>query len=287
MMDFVISPDDCRILYAIHHSSSLREAAKQLKCDPSGLIRKVHRIAQDYDLLRKINGKWSLSTEGVELLSWMSQSIKAQRDIFKSPSYLKIAAYGWLMEEAIIPELKNLQNKLSDISKIQLHESLDLERSIKSAEVDFAIACHPPEDPDISHKRILIEDWIVIIPKGWNRLFKGKSNSEVFSLLSNKPYVKHISLNQNNLLKDISFDSNITLEFNKLNQVKLAVQNGLGWAFVPRLSARQPIMSKEVTEINIGSIMNNHFCLWHLRSRNDLKSTEKILMKWVSKAFNF
>ena len=281
MNKYPVSPDDCQILQAVHNASSIREAARLLSCDPSGLTRKVHRISQEYDLLRKVNNKWKLTDTGIQLLSWMESSINAQKTILAKDKTLKIATFGWLLEQALIPKISELRKELRNTSQITFIDSSNLEESLKSSQVDFVISCHAPEDPDITHKRVIKENWTIIAPKKWEKDFQGKSKAQINQLLSEKSYIKHINLNQGEILKNISFDQNIELVLGQINYIVTAVTSNLGWAFVPRLAAIKSIKKNEIFEIPVNTTLDNNFCVWHLRSRKDLQKIQKILVNWM------
>lgn len=278
---YPVPTEDCRILWAVHNSKSVREAAKLLGCDHSGLLRKISRISEEHKIIHKIEGKWILSEMGVQLINWMNQSIKSQKHILNINKSLKISSYGWLLDEILIDNIKDLKKSISNLENIYLSVQTDNETELKTSNIDFVISCRPPESPDIIYNRITSEEWIIIIPKSWEDQFKNKSKTEVFSILSGKPYIKHIDLNQNKEFENnISFK--IDYKFNRLGHIKTAVKNELGWAYVPLLSVKSTFSRNCISILDIDLPITNYLCLWRLRSRKDLIDVHETVLKWLN-----
>jgi len=282
MNNYTVSPDDCTILAAVNQSSSVREAARFLSCDPSGLLRKIHRISQDYDFLRKVEGKWELTNSGLQLVSWYKQSIISQNEALKLKSNLRIGSFSWLTNQVLLPDFDVLKTSLKNTNQISLLSFDDYEKALKSLQTDFVIACHPPEDPDIAHKKIVSEKWTIIIPFKWQKLIRNKTEKEIFDLLAQKPFVKHKDMNPSEHISSIDFSHNIDFELDNLDSIKTAVQEGIGWSFVPKLLIQNSLKEKSLIDIPIKNSLTNHLSLWKLRSRKDLEESQKIIQRWLT-----
>ena len=114
MQLYPISPEDCLVLSAFSRSSSLREAARLLGCDPAGLQRKVQRIADDHACLRKVDGRWALTAKGQSLVAWADESVRSQTALLQSKSLLRLSSTAWVAEQLLIPALPALAKKFPD-----------------------------------------------------------------------------------------------------------------------------------------------------------------------------
>src|SRR3989338_9505030 len=86
MEKFTVSSDDCLILKAFHDSKTLREAATLLSCDPAGLARRVQYISTHFGFLQKVNNRWQVTSQGLDLVAWTETSIQSQKKILDRKS---------------------------------------------------------------------------------------------------------------------------------------------------------------------------------------------------------
>jgi len=273
MEKFLISSDDCLILKAFKESSSLREAAKSLNRDPAGLARRVQTISTDYGFLQKINGRWSLTPSGLDLVVWTEESIQSQAEALAKNDRIRIGSTMWFAEEVLVPNLPTLQKELTRNCQIQISTPSHFERALLEGNLDFVIVCHPPETPEIEHKQIAQEEWVVIIPTKWT--------IKEFAELLKRPFIRHRALNT-----DLFFSSNLSfsdLEFDNLISIRSAVARGLGWSVVPRLCVDSYLTSGIIKLVNYKvDIHDRRICLWWLRSRRNLKKKSSLLNTWLS-----
>ncbi|MGZ3713144.1 MAG: hypothetical protein ACXVBE_15375, partial [Bdellovibrionota bacterium] len=176
MERFEISPDDCLILKAFKDTSSLREAAQVLDCDPAGLARRVQFISGQYGFLQKVKNRWQVSVRGLDLIAWAEASIESQKKVLAGKSHLRIGATTWFMEEVLIPGFE-FRNKIPGLEGQSFAFSVPdkgFEMALLDGSIDFAVLCHPPENPEIEHKQITEENWTLIAPLKWAKAFSGK-----------------------------------------------------------------------------------------------------------------
>ncbi len=111
MEKFIVSSDDCLILKAFKESSSLREAAKLLNCDPAGLARRVQVISSEYGFLQKINGRWCLTSGGLDLVAWTEETISISSAGFGKNRTHPYRNDDVVSEQILVPNLPKLQKK--------------------------------------------------------------------------------------------------------------------------------------------------------------------------------
>lgn len=285
MKKYLISPEDGLIVRAIHHSTSLREAAELLNCDPGGLFRKVKRIAEDHALLCKLDGKWSLTPQGHVILAWTEESIQSQKRAIESKSSLRLASTMWFSEQVLVPQLKKVQDLVSDLAQIHISvPDIGFEQALKSGEADFVIVCHAPFDPAVAYKKISTEEWITIAPIQYQKQLAHKSESFITQFLLSKNFICHNKLNPNSILNTLQIETPPTFSIDNLIGVRSAVIHNLGWSVVPRILVQETLKTKQVFEIEqIKPTIQNQVCIWWLRERHDLKKTALVLEQHLKK----
>lgn len=282
---YPVSTEDCMILLAIQNSTSLRQAAQSLNCDPAGLFRKVQRISSQHDLLRKTNGKWTLTETGVTVARWTRESIQSQKNILQAKSILRIGATAWLTEQVLIPQSRKLRSMISASPHQSGFEFLaancEFESAILKGELDFAITCSPPENPLIAHKQLGDEPWVVIVSKD---LLKKKT----FNLddLQEIPFIAHHEINP-----DLVTNGSRNLmqmgwiRADNLTSIRAAVVHGLGWSFVPLASIQQELQQGRLLTLKTETKMPEKVCLWWLRDNQLNKTKTTVLSQWLQEIY--
>ncbi len=280
-LTFAISSDDCAIVNAIYKEGSLRRAAIALNLDVAGVSRKVQRISEQHQVLVKINGKWSVTDRGANLVRWMHKSIKEQERALELKQTIKIASTSWLAEQIIFSNLQEFLNKSLNTNRVSILTPLkSFELSLLEREVDFVISCHPPNNPVVAHKKIGLEKWITIVPYKWKHDINTTSNLRDY--LYSRALIRHISINYNIVYPnndDLIGENEITV--NQLHSVRSAISNGVGWGCCPKLLVTEQLRLKKVLEINLPVRLNNNLSIWWLRERKDIKKNMVEIFNWI------
>jgi DNA-binding transcriptional LysR family regulator len=273
MEKYPISPEDCLILKAFKDSSSLREAAALLSCDPAGLARRVQHISNQHGFLQKVNNRWQVTARGLDLVAWTEASIQSQKKILSSKSSLRIASTMWFSEELLIPNLAKLRDSLGkDVSLSLSVPSKKFELSLVDGSVDFVIVCHPPDSPEIEHKQVAAEKWAVIAPKSW-----GKDLD-----LKKRPFIRHSEMNHDLFLPDLGELQESGIQIDNMIGIRSAVCEGFGWSLVPRIVIERYLKEERVLEVPYEiPIHDRNVCVWWLRNRYDIKRQAGKVSSWV------
>lgn len=287
LSQYLVSPEDCLILLAIRNTQTLREAARLMECDPGGLLRKVQRIADDHGLLRKKDGKWSLTEKGIALVAWTQETILSQKKVMLSETVLRIASTSWLSECALIPATAALASLLGKNAEVQYTvPDQGLERALIEGDGDFAVACHPPEDPAIAHRQVAEEKWCAVLatalakknlPAGAKRLS--------FSELSALPFVRHHGLNPESFLPaSWKASPRALLSVDNLAGIRAALLSGLGWSYVPTALVKKEIAGGLLLTVDTPLKMDRKICLWWLRGSAQARKRAAVMEEWLRKA---
>lgn len=277
---YIISPENCLVLVAVKNSSSLREAARHLNCDPAGLLRKVQRIAQEHGLLQKIHGRWALTSSAEALVAWTQESILSQNKVLRGARVLRIASTTWFAERILIPKLSKLTKTLEDNWQVQLSAPGNgLEPALLEGSCDFIVSCHPPENPMIAHKQIMAEPWSVIVAP---QLLSAKKQALSLRDLEGLPFIRHTSTNPNALFPhDLPFHIHFKLSIDNLIGIRAAVQSGLGWSFVPTALVREELANNSLEQVGKRYELDRKICLWWLRGSYESRKSLRSVNTWI------
>ncbi len=274
MTTFKISPDDCLVLKAFRDSSSLREAAKLLNVDPAGLTRKVQSISAEHGLIQKVQNKWKLTSRGLELATWVENCIQGQNKVIESKNSVRIATSNWFALNVIYPNIKVIKHSFGEETKLnfQIPEK-SFEQSLLEGEADFVICCHPPESPEIAHKKIIPEEWVVIAPISWKKKYFTSRSTNLYKTLKTLPYVHHTQMNMNSFLSEFDDDQKMSsLSCDNLAGVKEIVINGFGWSIVPKILVSNALNEKKLIDLPYNlNLKDRHVNLWWSRNRYNLR----------------
>jgi DNA-binding transcriptional LysR family regulator len=286
MDNFPISPEVCLILKAFNNSKSLREAASLLRADPAGLTRKAQQISSQHGFLQKVNNRWQVTARGLDLVAWVDSSIQSQKKTLFFKSGIRLASTMWFSEEVIVPNLLKLKNAFGENLNFSLSvPSQEFELSLIDGSVDFVIVCHPPENPEIEHRQIAQEDWVLIAPKSWKQYLK-INRRRIIEAISGKPFIRHSELNHDLFMTD--FFNSIESEFSidNLIGIRSAVCEGLGWSLVPRILVSRHIADGRLIEIPYDiQVTDRKICLWWLRNRHESKRQSAKIAAWLKDCF--
>lgn len=271
MEQFLISPEDCLILRAFKATSSLREAAKVLNCDPAGLQRKTIRISEEYGHLQKVKGRWTLTESGMSLVGWLEESIISQKKLLAGNSCIRIAATTWMIEQFLIPQSHSFLKTLNTSARLQFSTPMNFETHLIEGSCDVVVVCHPPEDPAIAHRQLFKEEWIAVVPASW------VTKKIKFIDLINKPFIRHEQINPDIFkVKAPTF-----MMVDNLISVRSAVQHGIGWSIVPKILVIDLLKRKEVVALQEEIPMDRRLCVWWLRRRSDSKKMANQLCQFI------
>lgn len=283
-MEYLIAPDDCLLLKTIHETASLREAALQLKCDPAGLTRRIQKLAEETGLIQKVGLRWKVTSRGLDLVAWVNDSVESQKRMLTSRQNLRIAATAWFAEEVLIPHLGQLPKFLGHDISVSVHlPEKGLEPALLDGSVDFVMTCHPPENPEIEHRSLIAETWVIVTPKSWEAELR--KHAHPLELLANKPYVRHLHLNHDLFLPELKTLTESNYSFDTLAAVKTAVRCGYGWSVVPRFLVDYELQQKHLYEVRYElDVKDRRVCLWWLRNRLQPKRLSTKLAPWLKQA---
>lgn len=272
---FAIPPEDCLTVQALAKASSLREAARSLGCDPASLVRRAQRISRDSGLLEKVKGRWAPTARGRRMVLWAEESAFDQRARLDEKPPVTLASTAWMAECALIPEFGRLSAALRDRRTWSFRIPPDFEQDLLRGFSDYVVACHPPQDPAIAHKRVARERWVAVAPPSW------KARTPLQRLLE-RPFVRHREINPAEMLT-LNGEARLAGAFtvDTLVSVRAAVESGHGWSCVPEVLVRSSLQEGRLRLLTLPLVAQAHASLWWRRDRRDLARDVPVLKGWL------
>ncbi len=271
MKRYEVDPEDCLILKAFKDADSLRQAANMLGCDPAGLARKVQSISSKHGFLHKINNRWQLSEKGLALVAWTEESIQSQLKFLQMNESIRIASTMWFAETVLLSNLTEFKKIFGQ--KVRISFSVPekgFEQALLDGSVDYVVVCHPPENPEIEHKVVMQEKWVVAVPTVFKEKMP-KRNLRIDDLLE-YPFINHSQMNLDLFIPEYTSQINKTdFSIDNLIGVRSAIAKGYGWSLVPKLLIDKAHQDS-IHIIEIESLVEDRkVCVWWLRNRYNLK----------------
>jgi DNA-binding transcriptional LysR family regulator len=268
----LLPSQDCEFLEAFERHGSLAELARALNLDKGFVSRKMSKIAGSAPVLTKVQGKWLLTGQGIDLIKWYKEAKEKQKTILTGKTELVIGTTQLFSERKLTEKGAQLL-KATGFSKLKVLSNFGaLDSALLSGKVDLIISCDIPHSPEIRYKKFFSSPYVVVRPSSW----RGEFHEPID--LFKKPYVVHTGIDVRELLKIESSVPAPIASFDHLVGVREAVSAGMGWAILPEYaSAREVLMKKivEVPEIKIAAA--EQFQLWWLPGKMESSAVSALL----------
>lgn len=282
-MKFIIPPEYGLIVNAFSQTSTLRGAAQMLGMDPAALVRKVQTISQEYGYLEKIGRRWTVTDKGRKVAYWTEEMINSQKILAEDVPRLRVSAYSWLIEEALIPHYESLNEAFKEKFRWSFKMGgSDLESDLIHNRTDFVIHGKAPMDPSIAHQRIINYPWVAVAPYSWKKSVSGIPQKQLVDFLNTKSFCRHADLNPITALNylpekihDLIADGVIGL--------RSAVINEMGWSALPAMSIQRALKENKVIKLNLPITYTDNVSIWWIRSRKDISKYSKQIANWIQK----
>lgn len=282
-MKFLIPPEYGLIVNAFNQAPTLRGAANLLGIDPAALVRKVQTISQEYGYLEKIGNRWTLTDLGRKVAFWTEEVINSQKMLLEESSRIRISAFPWLIEEALVPSFENLNSSLKDKFKWSFKmAAVDLEADLIHNRTDFVIHGKSPQDPDIAHRRIVSYPWVAVAPASWKSNVTRLGTPQLIEFLNKQAFCRHSDLNPTTVL-GYSPETLHDLHLDGVIGIRSAVIHEMGWSVLPAMSVQNALKEKKLIKLNLPITYSDDVSIWWVRSRKDIANQVKQIATWIQK----
>jgi DNA-binding transcriptional LysR family regulator len=214
---------------------------------------------------------------------WVEESIERQKKALLGNQAIRIASTVWIAEQFLIPNLKNLKDKLDQPTNFDFSTpDKKYETHLLEGACDYVIVCHPPDDPAIAHRQLFKEEWIVVVPPSW----KEENKRLTFEDLLKKPFIRHAQVNPDTFgLNSSELTHMNSLIVDNLIAVRSGVSKGHGWSVVPRILVNTHIKERKIAHVSHLIEMDRKLCLWWPRASSGPKKKAVMISSWLIENF--
>ena len=269
MKKLSLESQDCELLALYSEHGSLTSMGEALGIDKGQLSRKISRLASLAPVLVRVQGKWSLTPQGQQIVQWYRDAVTGQEAIFQGKEELILATTQAISERKCAPIISEII-KETDYRYLKILTNLDnIESALFSGTMDFAITCAIPQSPEIRYKKIYKSGYVVITPPTWKEM----TLKELMKL----PYVSHTGIQLRALLGIENEIPHPAAAFDHLVGVRQGVISGLGWAVLPDYAVDWEIKEKKLKVIKCSQIdAVEEFQLWWIPGKVSKKNVQKL-----------
>lgn len=256
--------ESLKLFYEVACTRSISKVAKNSLISQSALSQQIQRLEDSlgYKLLERSNRGVELTEAGhiVEryakniLLTYenMEESLK---DISKNNNTIRIDCIWTISTYALPCTLYKMKKKFSNQTyNLTSNFSEDVEQNIVNDICDLGFIYDKPNDPSISCCKVGMDKMVVVAAKDFNmRQDPSLKDLKDYGLimLNNKSRERKI-LNQ--YCSTHGFDlnkANILFELDSFESIKSMVVKGYGISFMPYLSIKKELYTKQLKEIKL------------------------------------
>ncbi len=214
-------------------------------------------------------------------MAWTESAIQSQNRFMSQKGSFRIASTMWFAEEILVPNLGLLLGSLGEEASVSISfPRRGFELSLLDGGLDYVVVCHPPESPEIAHKQIAKEKWVLVAPPSW-----GKVRS--LEDLKSRPFIRHSDINLDLFVPGLNELTESGVRINHLVGIRSAVCAGLGWSLVPRILVARQLQNDSLKEVPCKLTINDrNICLWWLRSRYAARKYSSTFASWVKSSIS-
>jgi DNA-binding transcriptional LysR family regulator len=246
----------------LEKSDNLFDLAANMKRDVSVVSRRLTKLSKETELLNKNGGSWTLTSKGIELVTWAKRAILEQQNVLMVSHKIKIATTREFSSRILIPHLKDLKNDFKNIEIITTEGQS--EELLLSKRADLAIDCGTPMHPDIRFKKIAKERMVFCSSK----LFAQKSKF----VLKGDDYLHFTRNNITELQEELKLKLEPNLSFADLSSLLSAITENLGFGYLPYYVIADLVKNNKahIYPVSLGRFES--FGVWHHHDFNDSKT---------------
>jgi DNA-binding transcriptional LysR family regulator len=273
--NFHLSSDECELLLAFEKAKSLEKLAALVNRDASAVSRRLQRVAQKSPVVEKIGNRWRLTPLGLQVNRWTEEALSQQAKALSQKTEIKLGASRIFAGKVLARHLPEFQNALNGFTISIVSLDAPLEPHLLNGTIDVAFTCGRPQDPVISHKRLVRERYVAVASKEFVSKYRPKGN-----VIYNLPFIAF--RNTSGLYpfgQEVSKAKNTVAIFNDPVSLFEAVCNGFGWSILPYFAVKTNL--EKLAVIPGIEIEAATYGVWWLRNRKSLQEVVGFAVEWL------
>ncbi len=278
-LTFQLTTDECQLLLLFELTQSLQSVAKTMGRDHSVVARSLKRIAERFPVVEKKGGKWFLTKMGRDLNEGTRSAINLQNAVLDSETSLRIGTNREFASRVLCSDFLQFQKLFPKVELTINSYQSGTEPALLSGQIDIAIDCERPYDPDISYKLVVDEEIIAVATKSFIKSSKKDFLSDDFRIW---PHLLCERLNPDKILMSLENRVQVCAKFNDIAATREACIQGVGWSLLPFYAVKKELSSGHLVRISEKTYGKSKYGVWWLRGRPYLKESCETISKWLS-----
>ena len=277
---FLLTSEQCEVLCILESCNTVASLAVALKKDPSVISRQLQKICETAPVLEKIQGRWSLTAIGHEVVSWSRSSANSLNRIFQRKQALRVGTTREFATRVLCPQIHTfIEDILPGAELVLLTQEIGVEEMLLAGEVDFGIDCGRPRDPMIQFKMVTSEPFSIFASP---RLF-GKNPPKNLKDLFLYPNLQYRRVSTSRYMKLAAEPPLVTGYFNDPASIREACCAGFGWAAMPEYAVQRELREGKLQRFDFYTIDPDKFGIWWIRGGSVPSSVIEAAKTWLAK----
>lgn len=275
MEKFYINSEDAEILSLLETSENLREIAHHFGRDVSVVSRRLQKIAEDFNFIEKIEGRWRLNKSGLRFNEWTRNAITEQKKYLLGTEEITIGMSREFASRLFIPEMKEFYKEFSQIKLLTSDDGI--EGLILDRLIDVGFDCGIPYSPDVAFKKVCSENLLICAgPK-----FLEKEGIKTAKDLAGKPYI-HYRRNSLATIQEITqHQIELKLSVTDIGTLREALLSDHGWSLIPRYCVHEELKLKKLVEIRGFELKSLSYGVWWNKTTSKHHKLIEFSLEWL------
>lgn len=245
-------------------AKSISKVANSAHISQSALSQQIQKLEESlgYNLLIRSNKGVELTEKGLIVLKYAENIMRTYDAMIehldedpKDGQTIKIEACGPIATYALPCVLYKIKNKFKNQNYELISNSADqIEENVKNNVCDIGVIYGKPRDNSLSHFEIGTDKLVLVASSDYKIPDEIQFENLLdypFILLNDKLNIKETLTNRMKALGHKTKELNILYMNDSIGSVKLSVFNGYGVAFLPYISIKKELYTKQLKLINI------------------------------------
>lgn len=272
---FHLNSDECELLLAFEKAKSLEKLAGIFNRDISAVSRRLQQLSSKSPVVEKVGNRWRLTQLGSQMNRWTEEAQSQQAKTLSQKTEVKLGASRMFAGKVLARHLPEFQEALKDF--IVSIVSLDgpLEPYLLNGTIDVAFTCGRPQDPAISHRRLVRERYVAAASREFSSKHRPKGD-DIYGL----PFLVFRTVSGlYPFAQATSKVKNTAAIFNDPVSLFEAVCTGFGWSILPYFAVKT--MPEKLVIIPDIEIEAETYGVWWLRSRKSPQGIVNFANEWL------
>ncbi|KPU45312.1 HTH-type transcriptional activator CmpR [Oxobacter pfennigii] len=288
--------ESLKFFYEVASAKSISKAAKSSMISQSALSQQIQRLEDSLGikLLERSNRGVELTEAGLlvekyakNILLTYENMVESLADISKSNNTIKIDSVWTIATYALPCALYKLKKKFPGYSYNSMTNfSDDVEQNVINEICDVGFIYDKPHDINLTSSRVASDRFVAVAAENFSikHTVCLKDLKDYGLIMLNSKSRERKSLNQHFLELGHDLNNfNILFELDSIESIKSVVVKGYGISFLPYLSIKKELYTKQLKEIQV-SDFNMSFDIYMLYKKDKyMKKSIKDFIQYIKK----